>query len=144
MFGPYLPHRFRDLAPSQPMDPDQSKDLDIFLGGPFSFLDDWIEMVEPLLPTVIDIPEVLCIGFEEQLKGDTPPIDIPLLQVLLHNLREQLDLLRFPMLRNDAIFLTNQHLDLVLDEAQTLRLENILYFLSDIDSLYRSTQYQML
>lgn len=64
--------------------------------------------------------------------------------MLLHDLGEQLDLLRLPIFRDDAVLLTDEHLDLVLDKAQALRLENILYFLGDVNSLHNKTPYQML
>ena len=64
--------------------------------------------------------------------------------MLLHDLGEQLDLLRLPIFRDDAVLLTDEHLDLVLDEAQALGLENVLYFLGDINSLHNKGPYQML
>lgn len=83
-----LPHLFRNLAPSQPMHSDQIKDPDVFFSGPFALLYYRIEMVEPLLPAMIDIPEVGGVRSEEQLKGNTTPVYFPLLQVLPHDLIE--------------------------------------------------------
>ena len=65
MLRPDLPHRFGDLAPPQPVDLDESEDLNVFLCGPLTLLDDGVEVIEPLLAAVIDVPEVFGIGFEE-------------------------------------------------------------------------------
>ena len=65
MLRPDLPHRFGDLAPLQPVDLDESEYLDVFFCGPLTLLDDGVEVIEPLLAAVVDVPEVLGIGFEE-------------------------------------------------------------------------------
>ena len=47
------------------MNLDESEYLDVFFCGPLTLLDDGVEVIEPLLAAVVDVPEVLGIGFEE-------------------------------------------------------------------------------
>lgn len=74
-------------------------------------------MVEPLLSTVVYISEVFGVGSEEQLKRNSTPVDLSLLHMYSHYLREEIYLLRLPCLRDDIILLTDKQLDLILNEA---------------------------
>lgn len=96
---------------------DESEYFNILLCGPITLLDYGVEMIEPLLSTVIDIPEVFRVGSEEQLKGNPTPVDFSLIHMCRHYLREEVNLLWLPGIRDDVVLLTDEQLDLVLDEA---------------------------
>lgn len=89
MLSPRILHDLGDLGPLMPILFDKLEESDIFFRGPPVPFDSRIEVVIPLLPTMVQIPEYLAVGLGEDPVGNPPPIDSitasPLLCIIFHH-----------------------------------------------------------
>jgi hypothetical protein len=135
VFGARLAHGLGDLGPLEAELVDEAEEADVLGGGPLALLDLRVEVVQPHLAAVVHAAEVLPIGALEELEGHAAPVDVALRSGLPHDLSEDAHFALLPVVVQPLVLLVDQQLQLVLDEAEALRLEDILELLGHLQRL---------
>lgn len=76
MFGPASPEEVDSLRPVAAMLGDEVQEEEVFADGPLAALDGGVEVVEPVLATLLGSLEAAALGAEEEGSGDLGPLAV--------------------------------------------------------------------